>query len=238
MPPTMRAQPEASPERTGNNEEYRRNQHGAAREGGISVILVAQERERGQPQEAQHSDPKGEPAPTAPARCAPLGPRPGAGIEDGRSARAVAEMISIGFPSKGRRPFPTRLRKTLRRYWGARVSSAWLSRASGAATAAAAPSPWRYGWKKVFIIKGKFTPAEHQNGCYQRHFLRVGREARGEGFRAPLVPQRSRSMRAPAVTGAAIQMVLNRMVTSSSGSRYCRSRDQSHGMTSIRFSSY
>lgn len=62
-------------------------------------------------------------------------------------------MISNKFTSKGRRPFPTRLRKTLRRYWGARVSSACCARLQLAA-AAAAPSPRRCGWKTVFITEG------------------------------------------------------------------------------------
>lgn len=99
----------------------------------------------------------------------------------------------------------------------------------------AVPTPLRL--ENGLLHWGKFTSAEHQDGCYQHHFLRAGREARGEGFRAPLVPQRARSMRAPAVPGAAISMVLRRRGTPPSGSRYCRSRGQSHGMTAIRSSS-
>lgn len=49
-----------------DDEEYRRNQHSGRSAGGISGILVARGAERGQPQEAQHSGPKGEPGPTAP----------------------------------------------------------------------------------------------------------------------------------------------------------------------------
>lgn len=56
--------------RSSDNEEYRRN-HSTDREGGISGILVARGAGRGQPQEAQHSDPKGEPGSTAPALGAP-----------------------------------------------------------------------------------------------------------------------------------------------------------------------
>lgn len=41
------------------NGEHRRNQHSAARKGEVSGILGARQRESGQPQEPQHSGPKG-----------------------------------------------------------------------------------------------------------------------------------------------------------------------------------
>ena len=86
-----------------------------------------------------------------PARCAPLGPRPGAGIERDRSARAVARHDFEEIHIEGKRPFPTRLRKTLRRYWGARVSYACCARLR-LTSAAAAPSTRRCGWKTGFFI--------------------------------------------------------------------------------------
>ena len=61
-----------------------------------------------------------------------------------------------GIPKKitimEKRPLSTRLRKTLRRNWGARVSSACSAHRQGRfAAAAAAPSSRRCGWITVFI---------------------------------------------------------------------------------------
>jgi hypothetical protein len=71
------------------------------------------------------------------------------------------------------------------------------------AAAAAAPSPRRRDWRTVFII-GKITSEEHQEAAIGPiSFPRAGKDE-GEGFSAPLAPQRTRSMPAPAVTGAAI----------------------------------
>ncbi len=67
---------------------------------------------------------------------------------DFREARPVRILTKITVMEK--RPFSTRLRKILRRYGGARVSSACSARLR-LATAAAAPSSRRCGWKTGFI---------------------------------------------------------------------------------------
>ncbi len=143
-------------------------------------------------------------------------------------------MISNRVTSKGKRPFPTVLRKTLRRYWGARASSAWLSLASaqmhricrGLAAAGKRASP-----------SGKihFSRPSRMVAISTISFGRAGKhEGRGQGS--------SRTAVRPLDAGAGGQRRcrLNgaaRRGTPPSGSGYCRSRDQSHGMTAIRSSS-
>lgn len=90
--------------------------------GGISGILDAQGAGKRQPQEPQHSGPKG--------RRDRLPPRAAHRLEGQRREKLKRQ----------KRPFSTKLRKTLRRYVGARVSSAWLRSPFRLAPAAGAPS--------------------------------------------------------------------------------------------------
>jgi hypothetical protein len=74
----------------------------AATEGRTSGILVTSRAETGQPQEPQHSDPKGEAGPTGPARGVPLDRRP-------RQSRRF-QKIRVGgeFEGRGFRGAPRR----------------------------------------------------------------------------------------------------------------------------------
>jgi len=92
--------------RSAKNEEYRRNQHSAA-PSGISGILDAQGAEKRQSQEP-HSGPKGRRDSTAAARCAPVA------WGGNQRSRTLKTTVFHQAPEK------------LRRYSGARVSSAWL----------------------------------------------------------------------------------------------------------------
>jgi len=74
---------------------------------------------------------------------------------DGRWPMALSKKIT----DAGKRPLSTRLRKTLRRNWGARVSSACSAHRRGRfAAAAAAPSSRPYGW----ITPGTTGQRQHQ----------------------------------------------------------------------------